>query len=125
MQRERIDLIIEQLVEESRCSTCGGRLLLEKVLTKQKLVALIETRCARCSKVAKTICFDREALRSLRREIDHTDVSSPPMSTSGGVVHPPRSGPAPISAVDVARMARFLEDFDGDFARLFAGDERA
>lgn len=125
MHEDRIDLIIEQLVAETRCSKCGGRLSLVKVLTKQTLVALIETRCVRCSAVAKTICFDRDALRSLRGGVDPLNWSGPPMTAPGGTVYPPRPGPAPITVVDVVRIAKFLEDFDGDFIRLFSGEERS
>lgn len=124
MQRDRIDLIIQQLIEESRCSTCGGRLSLDRVLTKQRLVALIETRCARCARVAKTICFDREALRSLRGDVDPFGSSGPTVTTPSGAAQSPRPRSAPVSDADVARMARFLEDFDGDFARLFSGGGR-
>src|SRR5579859_191673 len=124
MHEDRIDLIIEQLVAESRCSKCGGRLSLDRILTKQKLVALIETRCASCSAVSKTICFDREALRSLRGDMDPTNWGGPTVTASGGTAYPRGRVSAPITIADVVRMAKFLEGFDGDFATLFSRDER-
>lgn len=117
---DRMDMAIHEVLARSRCPRCGGRLQLHHVLTKQQFVALIETRCLACQRTAKTLCFDSEALRSMRHELEKgafpgaVPASPEPRS-------PTPSEPTPITTDDVTRIVDFLGSFDGDFRRLFAG----
>ena len=116
MQRDRMDVIIEHLVASARCTHCGGDVVLEHVLTKQLLVALIETRCRRCSSTSKRLCFDGEALQGLRDQLE-------PGAFHGGDLGLEPTGlkrrtRVPITLRDVDQMSSFLQQFDGDFQSL-------
>jgi len=117
MQRDRMDVVIEHLVASTRCSHCGGDVVLEHVLTKQLLVALIETRCRRCSTVSKRLCFDGEALQGLRDQLEPGAFHA--VDRGLDPTMPRHRMRAPITLRDVEQISSFLEQFDGDFKSLF------
>jgi len=115
MDHEPMDMAINQMLERTACSGCGGRLRLHHVLTRQPLVALIETRCCSCDRTAKTLCFDGTALRTMRREFEDGVFGG---SCESHVVSPDCPS-VPVTADDVGSVSDFLDSFDGNFARLF------
>lgn len=119
--RERI---IRKLLMEQRCHRCGDHFAPESriVLARRREVWMVMASCSLCEQM-DTFIVQFPSQKQGRRHVTSYRLSRPPSEIDA--VTPPQAE-APVPAVtfdDVLGMRRFLEDFDGDFQRLFAGIE--
>lgn len=117
-REERVKRLILSAV--SRCGACRRRYTLENVAVVGHREHLW---------MVTVVCGDCRAQGFITAVIEHHDLAGPASSPLGRApasdptpAEAARPAAAPVSADDLLDLHTFLDDFDGDFTAIFAGE---
>jgi hypothetical protein len=122
--------IILRLFAEQHCPRCGSPYQSESVLVlaRRSEVWMVMISCASCQQ-KDTFVVKFPVEMQGRRRVTSYRLSRPPSTPLPDKRQPPSETPAtstpstPITSDDVLDMHLFLQDFNGDFQRLFDENE--
>src|SRR5579862_8252550 len=118
--RERL---IRQLLQKQRCQLCHSTYTPEEsiILARRFDVWLVMASCTICQQKDTFVIQFSSPVRG-RRRITSYRLSNPSSSSTSprAASHSHGQESLAVSFDDVLEMHKFLEDFDGDFQRLFA-----
>lgn len=125
-ERQQPEQIIKRLMAAVKCTVCGSPYESDRIkfLGHRDELWFLTVTCSRCHTQGLVAALLKDANGN---SATLTRISVPGKALAPEVVNPepPAVTPEePVTADDVLEMHGFLQDFDGDFARLFGSSGR-